>query len=187
MPAQRRRAPSLRTPFVLTVAAVTGAIAAGCGGRMVDDGGGGDRTGTGTDTGTGTRTDEGGISRNPPACPTSEPALHSACANPGAHCTYEDHCPSKPPGWGSQYLECTGGQWEIVGPPYPALCPSVVPQEGSSCAACAGHYPDPCAYDDCLGTPSVVARCDPQSGTWSVMWSSCNPPAPTPDAGWGSD
>ena len=76
--------------------------------------------------------------------------------------------------------ECPEGM--ACNPPA-STCPQDKPSAGSDCP------PDleRCEYDDCMGTPSVIAEC--KDGAWQVTERSCNPPPvecpatePTPGA-----
>ncbi len=117
---------------------------------------------------------------NPPpsGCPTTEPLSGSACFGSGSVCSYPDACT----GMERDTATCSGGTWSIASASYVAACPAVMPQEGTSCAACATHYPSSCGYNaTCVGSPaSFTARCDVTTGLWQISSWSCNPP---PDAG----
>lgn len=117
---------------------------------------------------------------NPPPppikCPVSEPFDGATCSSWGT-CSYPDKCPSAPAGEMRIY-DCSGS-WhleEVGSPTYVASCPGTPPANGAPCE-CAGHLPPSCDYDDCGGYPTTSAKCDPATRTWSVMRTSCNPPA----------
>jgi hypothetical protein len=57
-----------------------------------------------------------------------------------------------------------------------ASCPAATPMSGSACDPSLSRT---CSYGDCLGRPTIEARC--AGGVWQVLESSCNPPPP--DAG----
>jgi hypothetical protein len=121
---------------------------------------------------------------NPPAplpCPTTEPSPGTSCSNAaGQICSYPDECTGM-----NVAFTCVSGLWQGAGAPDgPVLCPSSVPPQGSSCAACAGRWPSDCNYGpDCNGSPTQTAVCDGTSGTWNILVSSCNPPPPPIEAG----
>ena len=119
----------------------------------------------------------------PPVCPVEEPTRGSTCLTGGfGGCSYADKCvdrPSDAPA--NDFMHCAG-TWTLSGPDYVAKCPSVQPLEGSSCR-CGQHFYGTCSYGSCGGLGSISAKCDTTSGLWSVITSTCNPPAP--DAGSG--
>lgn len=156
---------SLRTPFIVTVSAVAAVAAAACGGSVAEGG-------------TTAQSDLNAPSVNPPppvACPVAEPAQGAACdvASP-KECGYKD-CNGSP----SVTATCgASGTWNVVemscNPPEPQPCPTAQPTAGAACGPIAGVS---CGYKDCMGTPSVLAKCE-ADGKWSVVEMSCNPPPP---------
>jgi hypothetical protein len=125
----------------------------------------------------------GGHSCNPPApdCPASRPTPGASCYGYGP-CGYTDTCVDSPTGASTESFVCTAGTWRSMVEDYVAKCPKTPPVDGSSCA-CGAHFYGECGYGDCYGSPTTIARCDPTSGRWSVLPSTCNPPPPDADAG----
>lgn len=56
-----------------------------------------------------------------------------------------------------------------------ASCPPSAPAQGGACDPSLSRI---CTYGDCLGRPTIEARC--AGGAWSVVESTCNPPPPEP-------
>jgi hypothetical protein len=122
----------------------------------------------------------------PPECPSTEPTEGAPCDTYGwGGCYYADLCPARPADApsGASY-QCMGGAWTktAFGEDYELACPTATPAQGDACE-CAGHYPSACSYGDCYGTPTITARCDAATRTWSVAMLTCNPPPPELDAG----
>ncbi|MBX3222146.1 MAG: hypothetical protein KF795_16635 [Labilithrix sp.] len=147
---------TLRRPFVVTVTAVAAVTATACGGTLADE----------------------SLQQDPELssteCPTEMPRTGSCSLAAGTTCRYGD-CG----GDSTMLATCVaGGSWEIVtmscNPPPPLdACPAEEPVAGEPC------YVDPaatCGYKDCLGTPSVTAKC--KDYAWQVVEMSCNPPPP---------
>ncbi len=173
-PMQHRR--SLRASFVVTVAATVGALNAGCGSEVKPI-------------------------TNPPfiECPSTPPTNGSACTASLGSCSYA--CASGGSGtasclngvWQSQITSCNPPAPDVPDPSdvvdasdasdvtalpdtTPPVCPTTVPMRGSPCVA--GTLPVMCNYGDCLGSPTLFARCT--SGAWDIAEVSCNPPPDVP-------
>jgi len=206
---------SVRSPFVVTLAAAATIVAAGCGARV--DG----------------VTSDAGADTQPIECPSSEPSNGGACSGEMS-CSYGNcygmatttaqcrngewqvmnlscnppppECPRTEPAVGSacryygpgscnypdrclsgamKSFSCISGTWTSEMAPVLAACPTTPPVEGSSCADCAGRYPSTCVYEWCGSYPSRESKCDPVTKTWSTRWASCNPPPPDVDGGFG--
>lgn len=132
------------------------------------------------------------VTSNPPPpptlCPDAAPTEGSSCNGYGGEpCLYVDGCDARPDtAPKDKSFTCFGGAWKRTSPTYPAACPAAAPNSGDSCAPCAGSYPANCTYPQSNGCPGPVVTCDPNTLTWNVGASSCNPPAPPPaDAGAG--
>ncbi len=113
----------------------------------------------------------------PPTCPPSEPAPDTSClgAPPGTSCSYPDKCsPSA-----VKNYRCESGLWKVTSPISTSVCPATAPKHGSPCLCVTGT----CTYGDCYGTPTIYAKCDPTTGTWEALESTCNPPPPPLDGG----
>lgn len=212
MSRQRAKRP-VRNPFVVTLAAATALLTPGCGARVDGAPTGdtkkeqssecpaaepthlapcsgdlscnyGDCGGSATTT---AHCESGHwqvmrSSCNPPPpdwCPPSAPASGSSCFSEGQWCEYMDRCvPS-----GQVSFTCKSGRWQGSFMTPTAACPTTPPVDGTSCAECAGRYPETCVYEYCGTYPSREAICNPVTKTWSTRWSSCNPPPPDVDAG----
>lgn len=126
----------------------------------------------------------GGVSCNPPPPVCPEVPFEGAPCKPGrGDCAYPDKCEARPPDAPSmRYWACSGDRLvsRDITTDYVVACPAAAPRHGDPCT-CAGHYPGPCSYGDCFGSPTISATCDERTMTWSVAERSCNPPAP--DAG----
>lgn len=158
MARKRSRIDGLRAPFVVTIAAATGA----CGGSVSD---------TGHE-----------VSVNPPGvqpCPTVLPEEGDACSvPPGLRCTFGGGPCQK-----LDYGECVGGRWTLTPgvpttscnpPPSPeTTCPETEPGRGTYC-----NYQGPtCDYGPlCFGSFVHSAACE--NNLWYVRDWSCNPPPP---------
>jgi hypothetical protein len=114
-----------------------------------------------------------------PACPSSAPALGSACSPP-SFCRYADTCVDRPASSdGFDQYWCNAGAWGITNE-YLAKCPASAPVDGASCACGLHSYTATCTYPgSCsFGVGDAIATCDATSKTWRVMHSTCNPPGP---------
>jgi hypothetical protein len=131
----------------------------------------------------GTWQQRGGSSCNPPPVCPAVPYEGAPCTPGFGDCSYPDKCEARPPDAPAYvHWACLGdrlGSRETT-TDYVVKCPAVAPKNGDPCN-CAGHYPGPCSYGDCYGTPTIRASCDERTMTWSVGETSCNPPPP--DAG----
>lgn len=170
---QHRR--SLRASFVVTVAATVGALNAGCGSEPL-------------------------IITNPPVieCPSSPPTNGSACTASRGSCSYScfsggqgtASCPSGV--WVSQIGTCNppppdvpdpsdvvdaSDASDVTAPPdaTPPVCPATTPMRGSPCVP--GALPSMCNYGDCLGSPTIMARCI--AGAWDIAEVSGAPTCPS--------
>jgi hypothetical protein len=122
----------------------------------------------------------------PPVCPPAEPTAGASCASTGARCSFKDACAERPvTAPEARVYACFDGAWQRETKPYEATCPSVAPKHGDPCTSCGDAYPESCGYGDCGGTPTIHAKCDLKTGTWSVAEMSCNPPPPPIDGGAG--
>jgi hypothetical protein len=180
-----RKKRALRSPFLITVAALAGAaVVPACGGNVGGAGssGAGGSTGTGggaTGGGTGTGGSGGGTEIS---CPVIAPDVGTGCASEGQTCDY-GACFS---GDGSIY-HCQGGVWKWTSggcnppPPWQEVCPNDKPAEGAGC------YVNPvlkCSYvaSYCCGSPNGTVDFYCQEYAWHSTGGSigtCNPPAPT--------
>src|SRR5436305_1154893 len=112
----------LRPPFLVTVAALAGALVPGCGGAETSDATGPDGAAN---------------------CPATEPANGSSCATAGQVCEYP-FCASL-----STQVKCVDGKWtqQTFGscntPPPVSQCPLGEPEAGTDCFA---HTPPACSY-----------------------------------------
>src|SRR5437868_6790930 len=101
----------LRPPFLVTVAALAGALVPVCGGAETSDATGPDGAAN---------------------CPATEPANGSSCATAGQVCEYP-WCGSL-----SMQVTCVAGKWSVSGggcnPPAPIpQCPASEPEPGTNC------------------------------------------------------
>jgi hypothetical protein len=120
---------------------------------------------------------------NPPAlsCPTEAPIDGSACVYGLGQCRYTGTC-----GVDSAFTCGSSGKWVEVANPNKALarCPVAKPTNGaactSDCARLSGNGPS-CRYDQNVCGYSSFADCI--SGKWRVSSLSCNPPPPSYDGG----
>ncbi len=122
----------------------------------------------------------------PPQCPDAAPTEGSPCfVSTGSACSYVDGCAARPANApADKSFVCSGGTWNRSSTRYVAACPASVPNSGDSCATCAGSYPANCMYPtNGSGCPGPTAACDPNTLTWNVAISTCNPPALDAGAG----
>lgn len=115
----------------------------------------------------------------PPVCP-AVPYEGAPCTPGFGPCAYPDLCEARPADAPSMQAWGCSGKLEAPTSTYALKCPATAPKNGDPCN-CAGHYPAACSYGDCYGKPTINARCDEKTRTWSVGEATCNPPPP--DAG----
>ncbi|MDO9019174.1 MAG: hypothetical protein Q8S73_34745 [Deltaproteobacteria bacterium] len=187
-----KRRPSLRAPFVLTIAATA---AMGCGASVSPaPGDGGVTSDTPSPDDRPAPVDRPEVSEPDVrrACPATLPAEGASCT-PGVD-PETCHDPSRPvpgcpPGTGlTMYCQPATQRWQALpqscNPPPPVQCPIERPTEGAPCPT--GFYLSPplrCQYDLCGTSYSTLATCEGPTAQWSVQRASCNPPPPMLDAG----
>jgi hypothetical protein len=107
-----RRIRKLRSPFLVTIATLAGALGGACGGSVGGEspGNGGGAAGTGGSSGTGGSMTggSGGAGGAPSGCPDVEPVDGTTCVNEGAACLYP-FC-GDPVGMSAK---CMNGQWAV--------------------------------------------------------------------------
>ena len=120
-----------------------------------------------------------------PLCPPTEPRTNESCAPEGDECLYLDRCIERPIGSPTyRSYRCAKGTWQRENGYFqPAACPAQMPAGGASCDTCGTDYPAECSYPGATSCPPAHATCDPQTSTWQLTVSSCNPPAPDGGAG----
>jgi hypothetical protein len=192
----RRTSKALRSPFVVTVAALGAALAA-CGGNASSGtsgnagsagsagssgsggstatGGSSGSSGSGGSSGSSGSSGSGGTGGGDSPCPTSPPGTGTACAG-DVDCWYDpcEHDPS--------YYTCEGGVWVPSGgsscnPPPPFECPPELPVQGEWCWGEDAEQ-QVCSYDSGPCCPPNEARCI--NGAWEISEIDCNPPPPDP-------
>jgi hypothetical protein len=168
-PPSKKRRP-LRAPFVVTFS-VSALAAAACGGKEEGPTPGGSNPPA--------QFPDAGPDGAATGCPATAPEPATACDLPSSvYCDY----PTGPCSSGPSYY-CESGTWrQIFSNPPAQVCPATLPQAGSSCSSCTTSLQ--CTYPalPCGGQPTeVTAMCVNES--WAVSISTCNPPAPIPDAG----
>lgn len=111
----------------------------------------------------------------PDRCPATVPVDNSPCALPsGMFCVWDEKCIASSRG------QCVGGKWQTKhgGCGGPDLCPSTIPEKGTTCPKTAPGTGFGCTYRNACGVPAF-AFCS--ASTWGVEGYANPPCTTTPD------